>query len=211
MSFLRKQESINFWHYWTPVCAGVINWELLEVLLSLTNSKRQNDKEGNATATNVTRIKLLLKQFRILCQVPPFLGNGQPIDRWSRHPKIFTPTRTLCHPRHKSAGFSTRRRGGMADIFIVVGWRIRYDRFTPSLHLDTFRGSPGYVRRRDSKHTGFPSLTHREGCSGDCRLCGGRSGDGWSFIKFSAALGTDQTMDLEGTLSIITPWRIGFP
>jgi hypothetical protein len=30
------------------------------------------------------------------------------------------------------------------------------------------------------------------------------------FIEFPSALGTDQAMDLEGTLSIITPWRIGF-
>ena len=31
MSFLRKQESISSWHNWTPACAGVTNWELLEV------------------------------------------------------------------------------------------------------------------------------------------------------------------------------------
>jgi hypothetical protein len=33
MSFLRKQESISFWHYWTPACAQVTDWKLLEVLL----------------------------------------------------------------------------------------------------------------------------------------------------------------------------------
>ena len=27
------------------------------------------------------------------------------------------------------------------------------------------------------------------------------------FIKFSSALGTDQTMDFEGPFSIVTPWR----
>ena len=30
------------------------------------------------------------------------------------------------------------------------------------------------------------------------------------FVKFSAALGTDQTMDLERSFSIITPRRLGF-
>jgi len=35
MSFLRKQESISFKYYWTPAFAGVTEWELLEVFLSL--------------------------------------------------------------------------------------------------------------------------------------------------------------------------------
>ena len=30
------------------------------------------------------------------------------------------------------------------------------------------------------------------------------------FIKFSSALGTNQAMDLKGSFSIVTPWRIGF-
>jgi hypothetical protein len=36
MSFLRKQESISSRDSWTPACAGVTNWELLEVPLSIT-------------------------------------------------------------------------------------------------------------------------------------------------------------------------------
>ena len=35
MSFLRKQESISFWHNWTPAYAGVTNLELLEVALRI--------------------------------------------------------------------------------------------------------------------------------------------------------------------------------
>ena len=35
MSFLRKQESITSRHNWTPACAEVTNWELLEVLLRM--------------------------------------------------------------------------------------------------------------------------------------------------------------------------------
>ena len=35
MSFLLNQESITSRHNWTPACAGVTKWELLEVLISL--------------------------------------------------------------------------------------------------------------------------------------------------------------------------------
>jgi hypothetical protein len=38
MSFLRKQESITVRNYLTPACAGVTDWELLEVPLSTADN-----------------------------------------------------------------------------------------------------------------------------------------------------------------------------
>jgi hypothetical protein len=77
MSFLRKQESISFLNYWTPAFAGVTNWELLEVPLSLNFFS-----EGNANYTweqrlycsyialNTPRLLKINKTFLILKNQP---------------------------------------------------------------------------------------------------------------------------------------------
>ena len=61
--------------------------------------------------------------------------------------------------------------------------RTQRDQFIIFLRTNIFLTVHGCVRRRGNRHTGFPSLIHWEGCSGDCRLCGGRSGDASSFHR----------------------------
>ena len=86
-------------------------------------------------------------------------------------------------PPFQSFSCQRQAKGGLRGIFIVLGCRIRHDRFTPSLHLDTFQGARGCVRHRDSKRTGFPSSIHREDYSSDFRLCGGPLRDALSFRR----------------------------